>query len=148
MATATANRNCPQSSSGSLLTTTGSNKIFCDCCGRKVLASPLFLHRLRQSKHSRSIPTEFFSQTVPEILLRYLCAQGRRRFDGEEADLWNLSRPSDSRLRVWGIDIQTEIRSSRRQPTGQRSAQRQSRDHRAEPWFRGRSGIVAEKCGS
>src|SRR5207253_687572 len=74
-----------------------------------------------------------------------LCAQGRRRFDGEEADLWNLSRPSDSRLRVWGIDIQTEIRSSRRQPTGQRSAQRQSRDHRAEPWFRGRSGIVAEK---
>ena len=49
-----------------------------------------------------------------------VCAQDRARFDGQETDLWNLSRPSSARLRLRRIDLQTEIRPSRRESAGER----------------------------
>ena len=66
---------------------------------------------------------------------------------GKKTDFRNLSRTSSSRVRVWWIDFQTEIRASRRKPAGERSAQRQSRDHVAKSWFCGRSKFVARECG-
>src|SRR5205809_1866555 len=49
-----------------------------------------------------------------------ICAQGSARFDRQETDFRYLSRPSNSRVRVWRIDIQIEIWSSRRESASKR----------------------------
>ena len=75
-----------------------------------------------------------------------LCPQNRARFNGQKTDLRDLSRPSNSRLRVRRIDIQIEIRPSRRQSAGKRFAHRQSGDHRAKSRIRRRSGVASLRC--
>ena len=75
-------------------------------------------------------------------------AQGCARFDGQETDFRNLPWPSNSRLRVRGIDLQIEVRASRREPAGERFAERQGCDHRAKSWFRCRSKVVALERGN
>ncbi len=67
-----------------------------------------------------------------------LRARSSARFDWPDADLRHLSRPSGARLRFWRSHLQTEIRSPRREPTGERSAHRKGRDHFAESRFCGR----------
>jgi len=54
-----------------------------------------------------------------------------------------LSRPSDSWVRVWRIDIQAEVWASRREPTGERFEQRQSGNHSAKSRVRRRSRLAA-----
>src|ERR1022692_3437994 len=70
------------------------------------------------------------------------------RINWQETDLRHLSRTSDSRVRVWWIDLQTEIRTPRRESAGQRFAQRQGCDHFAKSRIRGRSEIVAARSRS
>src|SRR3954452_16355590 len=74
-----------------------------------------------------------------------LCAWISARFDGQDADLWNLSRASGARLCLWRTHVQIEIRPPRRQPAGERSSQWKSRDHVAESRFCSRLRIAAER---
>ena len=46
-------------------------------------------------------------------------------------------------LAMGGIDLQAEVRPSRRQPSGEEAGDRQDRDHLAEPRLRRRSGVAA-----
>ena len=66
----------------------------------------------------------------------------RARSNGQKTNLRDLSWSSSSRIRVRRINIQIEIRPSRRESTGQGFAHGQSGDHRAESWFRRRFRIA------
>ena len=74
-----------------------------------------------------------------------LRARINSRINRQETDLRHLSRTSNSRVRVWWIDLQTEIRTPRRESAGPRFAQRQGRDHLAKSRVRGRSEIAAAR---
>src|ERR1051325_5129425 len=77
-------------------------------------------------------PRRNFSLKRPRRSVRAaLRSQDGRRFNGQETDLWNLSRPSNPRFRFRWIDIQTEIRSSRRESTGKRFEEGKGGDNRA-----------------
>ena len=101
-----------------------------DCCPCQ--------HNCRRSAGIR-IQTGFFSPTALAIQRRFAYAHKTvHNLMGQKANLRDLSRSSDSRIRVRRIDIQIEVRPSRRQPAGKRFTQRQSGHHCAKSRIRGR----------
>ena len=85
-------------------------------------------------------PDGIFLSNGPAIRQRWsMRTEHRPRIGRQKTDVRLCLGHQLLGLRSWRCDLQTEIWTSRRQPTGLELADRQGRDHFAKSWLRGRA---------
>src|SRR5690348_5045682 len=73
----------------------------------------------------------------------YVCRRKHSQAHWARADFRDLPGAPIVRARARRPDVQAEVQASRVESSGEKFADRESRDYGAESWFRGGSGVTA-----